>query len=158
VLLESACEVRLAVERARVRCAGLRRFTLEDVAYLALLAPGSSHVVGCDRTCVKSYLPYRGGLGGEFVLDLFVRWLICGLGWVGLGLLSESGSVVSSPSEVPSTPRLSMGELRDEQVVIVGSEEEKPEIVPVEKMFEPKTVRKTKVVRLATRSARPAWR
>ncbi|QRV72233.1 hypothetical protein RhiJN_00247 [Ceratobasidium sp. AG-Ba] len=87
VLLDSPCEVQLAIERARVRAVGLRRAS--DAAYLISLSPGSFHVPGCDLACLENYLPRRATETGYPESE------------PGL----SSGSTSPSLSSAPSTPQ-----------------------------------------------------
>ncbi|KAG8706578.1 hypothetical protein FRC11_008115 [Ceratobasidium sp. 423] len=147
VLLESECEIRLAVERARVKSVVAKRFTPSDVQYLASLTPGSSHVPSCDGSCVSSYLPHRVAETSEVepVPEL----------------ARSEGSRCSTPSEVPSTPRASTAELQEEPGIIIISEETRKEVMPAKsrKTHDP-TVSKKMPVRKATKVAggKPAWR
>ncbi|CUA76590.1 hypothetical protein RSOLAG22IIIB_12380 [Rhizoctonia solani] len=97
ILLESECEVRLAVERARAKSVIAKRFTPSDAEYLASLTPGSSHIPSCDGSCVSSYLPHRmeGNDQDEFIPEL----------------ARSEGSGCSTASEIPSTPRTLTTEL-----------------------------------------------
>ncbi|CAE6499474.1 unnamed protein product [Rhizoctonia solani] len=150
VLLESQCEIRLAVERARVRSVVAKRFTPSDAEYLASLTPGSSHIPSCDRSCVSSYLLHRVAENSE---DESIP-----------ELTRSEASRCSTPSEVPSTPRASITELQAEPSIIITSEEVKPvEVVPVksQKMADSNMVANRAPVRKATTvtgGGKPTWR
>ncbi|ELU38017.1 hypothetical protein AG1IA_07950 [Rhizoctonia solani AG-1 IA] len=99
VLLESPCEVRLAVERARVRSVVAKCFTPSDAEYLALLSPGSSHIpsfAGSDTIISVGSEP---------------------------DLILNEGSRCSTPSEVPNTPRVSISELQEDPGIMPMAEE-----------------------------------
>ncbi|KAG8736807.1 hypothetical protein FRC10_008937 [Ceratobasidium sp. 414] len=92
VLLDTPCEVQLAVQRASVRATGLHH--VNDIQYLASLAPGLSHVAGCNSSCAGSYLPRRA----EHEYQSSEPELSVG---------GSSRSSSPSLSSVPSTPRSS---------------------------------------------------
>ncbi|QRW21963.1 hypothetical protein RhiXN_09550 [Rhizoctonia solani] len=154
VLLESPCEVRLAVERARVRSVVAKCFTPSDAEYLALLSPGSSHIPSCDRSCVLSYLPYRvlerSEVGSE------------------PDLILNEGSRCSTPSEVPNTPRVSISELQEDPGIMPMAEEpigmnmRRLDVVVVKsKRIERRETAKVGQVRKmakVTGGGKPAWR
>ncbi|CAE6458733.1 unnamed protein product [Rhizoctonia solani] len=149
VLLESECEIRLAVERARVRSVVAKRFTPSDVHYLASLTPGSLHVPNCDGSCAASYLPRRVAEKNE--AELVPE------------LARSEGSRCSTPSEVLNTPRASIAELQDELGIMIIAEEAKQEVVPTKskRRFGPNMVDRNTPVRKtikASGSGKPAWR
>ncbi|CAE7233124.1 unnamed protein product [Rhizoctonia solani] len=150
VLLESQCEVRLAVERARVRSVVVKRFTPSDAKYLASLSPGSSHIPNCDESCVSSYLPHRIAENGR---DGSIP-----------ELTRSEGSMCSTPSEIPSTPRASTTEPQEELEITIVSEETPAEVksvqvVPVQSKRICMTTTNTmpKVMKVA-RGDKPAWK
>ncbi|CAE6346451.1 unnamed protein product [Rhizoctonia solani] len=112
VLLESPCEIRLAVDRARLRSVVAKRFTPGDAEYLASLGPGSSHALGCDGGCISSYLPHRIGEKSEVGSEP--------------ELITSEGSRCSTPSEAPNTPRVSISELQGEPEIVAMAEEINP--------------------------------
>ncbi|KAG9086335.1 hypothetical protein FS749_003704 [Ceratobasidium sp. UAMH 11750] len=146
VLLDTPCEVQLAVERASVRTAGLRH--ANDIQHLASLAPGSSHVAGCDLSCVASYLPRRE----EHEYQNSEPELSVG-----------GSSRSSSPSlgSIPSTPRLSSVELPDDDLIAVAPTEQF-EGMPVKrckrKMGNFGEKKGSKSLRTSGVVVRPAWR
>ncbi|CCO30898.1 hypothetical protein BN14_04931 [Rhizoctonia solani AG-1 IB] len=154
VLLESPCEVRLAVERARVRSVVAKRFTPSDAEYFVSLSPGSSHVLGCDGSCVSSYLPHRVGEKSEVGSEP--------------ELIVSEGSRCSTPSEVPNTPRVSISELQEElEIRTIADELNSVDVRPAEAVtiksqaIERKVVAKVGPVRKVTKvkgGAKPAWR
>ncbi|CAE6436028.1 unnamed protein product, partial [Rhizoctonia solani] len=145
ILLESECEVRLAVERARAKSVIAKRFTPRDAEYLASLTPGSSHIPSCDGSCVSSYLPHRmeGNSQDEFMPEL----------------ARSEGSGSSTPSEIPSTPRTLTTELEpDIRTMPDTADLEKVGSLKVisAKSNPIKAVRKTPVGKVW--GGKPAWR
>ncbi|KAG8719463.1 hypothetical protein FRC08_002778 [Ceratobasidium sp. 394] len=105
VLLDTPCEVQLAVERASVRTAGLRH--ANNIQRLASLAPGSFHVAGCDLSCVASYLPRPE----EHEYQNSEPELSVG---------GSSRSSSPSLSSIPNTPCLSSVEWPDDELIAVA--------------------------------------
>ncbi|CAE6422604.1 unnamed protein product [Rhizoctonia solani] len=142
VLLESECEIRLAVERARLRSVVTKRFTSSDAEYLALLTPGSSHIPTCDGSCMSTFLPQRVEKN-EF-------------GQVP-ELTTSEGSRCSTPSEVPSTPRAPIDELEEEPDVMVIYEPMPVEVASAKFNMMAKRIPARKVIKMA-RGGKPVWR
>ncbi|CAE6438230.1 unnamed protein product [Rhizoctonia solani] len=142
VLLESECEIRLAVERARLRSVVAKRFTSSDAQYLALLAPGSSHIPTCDGSCMSTFLPHRLEKN-EF-------------GQVP-ELTTSEGSRCSTPSEVPSTPRAPIDELEEEPDVMVIYEPRPVEVASAKFNMMVKRIPARKAIKIA-RGGKLAWR
>ncbi|EUC53743.1 hypothetical protein RSOL_016760 [Rhizoctonia solani AG-3 Rhs1AP] len=149
VLLESQCEILLAIERARVRSVVAKRFTLGDAGYLASLTPGSSHIPSCDGSCVLSYLPHRIAENSQ---DGSTP-----------DLIESEGSRCSTPSESPSTPRASMAELQEPDIMILSSEMklESVAVVLANKIVDPNVMaRRTSALKAAkvAEGGKPAWK
>ncbi|KAH7338564.1 hypothetical protein B0J17DRAFT_705959 [Rhizoctonia solani] len=143
VLLESECEIRLAVERARVKSVVTKQFTASDAEYLASLTPGSSHILNCDRSCASTYLLHRVTEKNEF-------------GLVPELIMSED-SRCSTPSEVPSTPRASINELQEEPDVMVMYEAKLVDVASVQSNVMAKKIPARKAITVAG-SGRPVWK